>query len=89
MKSNQPMKTTHACPHCDGKGRIELTGVYAETLKKARALLVADAAYLIANRDAWQFGCNPTALNNRMARLEKLGYLKSERFGRERRFTVR
>lgn len=73
----------HECPACKGHGWIELTGVYLETLK---IILKAKTTQVVANRDHWFFGCSPTALNNRLARLEQMGYLKSERCGRQRRF---
>lgn len=35
---------------------------------------------------ARESGCKATAMNNRLAVLERLGYASSERHGRERRF---
>jgi hypothetical protein len=63
-----------------------LTGIYAETLDMMRRLCRAKDDFVVSNRDAERFGCEPTALNNRLARLEELGFVFSERFGRERRF---
>lgn len=71
-----------ACPYCESKGEIELTGVYAETLR----LLRQRRSPVVANRDADLFECKPTALNNRLAWLESHGLARSERHGRERRF---
>lgn len=76
-----------SCPHCKGKGTQPLTGVYAETLKGCRRLC-RKGGYVMANRDAEWFGCGPTALNNRLSRLEELGFLVSEKYGRQRRFKV-
>lgn len=73
------------CPHCDGKGHTELGGVYAETLQRMREHC-SQGGYVVANRDAELFGCNPTALNNRLKRLEELGFVVSEKSGRQRRF---
>ena len=76
------------CPHCKGDGRLELTGVYLETLIGVR-LLCAKSGHVIANQHAPAFDCKPTALNNRLRRLEELGFLVSERYGRQRRFKVK
>jgi len=76
------MKTWIKCCYCDGKGETELTGVYAETLRVLRE----QHTFVVANRDAHLFGCKPTALNNRLAWLEKHGLARSERHRRERRF---
>lgn len=64
-----------------------LTGVYAETLKQVRARCRKSTDYVLAHRDAglW-FNCRATALNNRLSRLEQMGFLVSERFGKQRRF---
>lgn len=76
------MKTSHACPHCKGKGVVELTGVYAETL----AMLRSTSGPITGASLARESGCKATAMNNRLAVLERLGYASSERHGRERRF---
>ena len=75
-------KTLITCWNCRGRGKIELTGVYAETLR----LLRQRRAAVVANRDASTFGCSVTALINRLDWLEKHGLAHSERHGRERRF---
>lgn len=75
-----------ACPRCRGSGHVKLTGVYASTLKTAFDLLRREP-YIVAGRHADQFGCSPTALNNRLAWLEKHGFLCSTDYGRERRYT--
>lgn len=74
------------CPHCRGRGIIELTGIYAETLRGVRRKCARNGSYVVANRDAAWFGCQATALNNRLDALEKHGLLRSERYGRQRRF---
>ena len=79
------------CRHCHGRGLVKLTGVYAETLKDVRTFCLGRNAlcnegYVVSNRDAKHFGCNPTALNNRLAALERLGFVRSEVAGRQRRF---
>ena len=70
------------CWACQGRGRVELTGVYADTLR----ILRASRSAVVANRDADRFGCLPTALNNRLSWLEEHGLAQSVRHGRERRF---
>ena len=83
------MKDKVPCPFCNGKGHTILTGVYAETLTLLRKLTSEKESFIVANQHAEQFGCNPTALNNRLKRLEELGFAKSERYGRQRRYAAR
>ena len=75
------------CSCCRGTGKVPVTGVYAETLHGLRRMTRA-RGYVVANRDAGWFLCEPTALNNRLAWLEKNGLAKSEKFGRQRRFVA-
>lgn len=77
----------HDCPYCRGSGKVPLNGVYLETLQTMRRLCKR-GAFIVANRDAEKFGCKPTALNNRLARLEELGFIVSEKYGRQRRFRL-
>ena len=65
---------------------LPLTGIYAETLQTMRTLLANRDAWIVANKDAKHFGCKPTALNNRLSRLEEMGFVLSERYGAQRRF---
>ena len=81
------MKESIPCPHCHGKGSLPLSGVYAETLKGVRRWCKA-YGYLVANQAASAFDCKPTALNNRLRRLEELGFVRSEWYGRQRRYTI-
>ena len=74
------------CPHCSGEGYVRLSGIYLETLKGLRRWCARPGRYVVSNRDAWWFCCKATALNNRLAALEKHGLARSEKFGRERRF---
>lgn len=83
MKSKPP---TMPCPHCHGSGRIEVTGIYAQTLKDVQRWCSRSGRYVVANRDAGWFGCNGTALSNRLAVLEKHGLVYSVKYGRQRRF---
>ena len=79
------------CSCCNGKGTILLTGVYAETLKILRRLCrkpPRHGGYCVANVHQDLFGCNATALNNRLDYLEKQGFAKSYKFGRQRRFVA-
>lgn len=76
------------CQHCGGTGHLPLTGVYAETLAGVRRRCArGKECYVVANRD-WKWFQSPsaTALNNRLDRLEEMGFLFSERFGKQRRF---
>jgi hypothetical protein len=75
----------HQCPFCQGKGQIELNGVYAETLDELRVFTESGMA-MVANRDADHMGCEPTALSNRLKRLEEMGFARSEWYGRQRRY---
>jgi len=70
------------CSYCDGYGVIELTGVYAETLRILRRF----KRPVVAGSDAESFGCKPTALNNRLAWLESKGLARSAREGKKRKF---
>ena len=77
------MTDHNTCPHCQGTGKIPLTGIYAETLDKMRKLKFP---FVVANQHAEYFGCQPTALNNRLRKLEEYGHVFSERYGAQRRF---
>lgn len=77
----------YTCTHCAGRGVVPLTGVYLETLRAIRRKL-ARGGYVVAGRDASWFGCKATALNNRLSRLEEMGHLMSEQYGKQRRFTL-
>ena len=79
------MTDTVCCSHCQGTGRTKLTGVYAETLKVIRRLKKT-IGYVVANQHADLFGCNPTALSNRLAYLHRHGLIDCEIFGRQRRY---
>ena len=72
------------CPCCSGNGVIELTGVYLETLVLLRQQDEEVTAADLSKRD----GCNATAMNNRLAALERLGLATSRRYGRKRLFKV-
>lgn len=82
----ETVKDLYACSCCNGTGKLELTGVYAETLQIMRANFNSRDAFAVANRDAHLFQCGPTALNNRLNRLEEMGFVDSERYGNQRRF---
>lgn len=72
------------CPHCIGTGRIELSGVYLETLKRLRRY--PDGIHAAALAKA--MGCEPTAMNNRLAYLEEHSLVVSVRDGRKRVFAA-
>lgn len=74
------------CSACSGIGKVMVTGVYLDTLKTLRHRGV-NGGYVIAHRDAGNyFDCAPTALNNRLAWLEKHGLARSVKYGKQRRF---
>jgi len=68
------------CQHCSGTGRREVTGIYAETLALLRRQKQEVTGADLAAID----GCKATAMNNRLASLERLGLATSRRFGRKR-----
>jgi len=72
------------CPCCKGAGRIELTGVYADTL----ALLTSHGKEATGAELSKVAGCKPTAMNNRLARLQDMGLVESRQYGRLRLFRV-
>ncbi len=84
VKVGKPIMLT--CHHCKGKGMVELSGVYAETLRGVRRLCHQEVASVVANQWYKWFGCKPSALSNRLKKLEEHGFLRSEFFGRERRY---
>ncbi len=61
------MKDMIRCHHCDGLGRLKLNGLAAETLK----LLRKQPAEIHGAALAEIAGCAATAMNNRLAQLEK------------------
>ena len=79
------MRDTTKCGVCNGKGHVRIGGVYAETLRVLRRRTRAGKV-VVANRDIEMFGCQGTALSNRLAWLEQHGFARSERIGRERRY---
>ena len=66
------------CPHCGGTGTVELTGIYADTLRLLirRPGLNGAALAKIA-------GCKATAMNNRLKALEGHGVAEGEQYGRQ------
>ena len=72
------------CGHCHGTGYIELTGVYAETLKLLRRQKEEITSQDLSVID----GCKATAMNNRLAALESMGFARSRRYGRKRLFVA-
>lgn len=67
------------CSHCGGEGQIELTGIHADTF----TLLRNQPASLNGVDLAKLAKCNPTAMNNRLAYLERQGLAERKRYGRE------
>lgn len=71
------------CWCCGGSGSVEVAGEYLETY---RALVAAGETWGAAL--APSLGCQPTAANNRLAKLEEKGLAVSRREGRRRLFTA-
>ena len=68
------------CPCCKGTGKVEMSGVYGKTwalLKRQRREINGAALARLA-------GCQATAMNNRLVRLQKLGLAIGRWHGRER-----
>ncbi len=72
----------HRCPCCRGTGRVQLTGVYADTWH----LLHSNPGGISGAALAHAAGCRATAMNNRLAALERHGLATSRRDGRRRLF---
>ena len=72
------------CGRCDGRGTIPLNGAYFDTLKALVSLEPINAADL-----AREMKVGGTAMCNRLSALERLGLATGERYGREKRWTVR
>jgi|HubBroStandDraft_4_1064222.scaffolds.fasta_scaffold00070_5 DNA-binding transcriptional ArsR family regulator len=68
------------CPRCKGAGTIEFDGVWSDTLRalkrQSREINGADLARII--------GANPTAVNNRLTALERMGLATGRVYGRQR-----
>jgi DNA-binding MarR family transcriptional regulator len=54
-----------------------------------RSLICGPHEFIVANMHADCFDCKPTALSNRLKRLEAMGFVQSERFGVQRRFYLK
>ncbi len=72
-------KDTVQCSCCNGSGRIELTGVYADTLKDIRAI----DGEIHGAELARKVGCKATAMNNRIAWLADNGFVIVRVYGRK------
>lgn len=84
MKPSKKPSALVYCPTCNATGLVSLTGIYLDTLlllRKQRKPITGAAFALVA-------GCKPTAMNNRLAMLEKYKLVKSERYGRMRLYAA-
>jgi hypothetical protein len=77
------MKVFVRCKHCGGEGRIELTGVYAETMKLVVRFPARNGAEL-----ARLAKCKATAMNNRLVALKRYGLIVGVKFGRQIRWDI-
>jgi Mn-dependent DtxR family transcriptional regulator len=73
------------CPHCRGTGRVDLTGVYLDTF----IALAESGGETTGAKLSRQMGAKPSAVNNRLAALERHGIVTSRRWGRERLFKAK
>ena len=70
------------CSHCQGSGLVELTGEYLTTLLRVR-----DLGREVTGAELGRLmGVKGPAMNNRLARLERLGLVTSRRQGKRRFF---
>ncbi len=79
------MKLNHLlrqCSQCGGSGYVTMTGVFADTL----ALLKKQSGEVTAAQLALVARCKATAMSNRLAALERMGFVSSRRYGRLRLF---
>lgn len=76
------------CKYCRGTGKREVSGQYRVTYFKLVEFHQRGGEYVVAGQHADWFGCQPTALNNRLAWLAAHGFAKVEAFGREKRYTA-
>lgn len=81
---SKPKPIHRTCSHCGGKGVVEFTGVFADTLVLLRQAGPTTAADL-----APVAGCKATAMSNRLAALEKLGLATSRRYGVKRLYQAK
>jgi len=72
-------EVTVRCGLCNGSGRVLLTGEYLDTFLRLAEFKEVTGAEL-----SRKMGTKPTAMNNRLAALEKHGLAKSRRCGRKR-----
>lgn len=80
MAKRSTTQDTVPCACCSGTGRIEISGVYAETLQLLRAVGEEIHGAELARRD----GCNATAMNNRLAYLVRHGFVVERPYGRKK-----
>lgn len=72
-----------SCPHCNGKGKVELTGVYLNTLR------VLQGSVPISGADLGRLmGVKGEAMCNRLATLKRLGLVKCTQDGRKKIWTA-
>lgn len=78
-------RITVACSWCAGTGRVELTGEYRATLDRLAAL-----GREVSGAELGRLmGVAPTAMSNRLDRLEDHGLVTSRRHGRKRLFRAK
>ena len=73
------------CPRCKGDGKIVLRGVLAKTLDIMRSF----AGDHYATALAYYADCTPSAMANRLHRLEEFGAVTSKRLGTVRMYRAK
>lgn len=68
------------CSRCAGTGHVEFTGEYADTLAALRKL----GGEVTGAEFGRQVGIKPTAMSNRLAILERMGFAVSRVYGRKK-----
>lgn len=68
-----------ACHHCNGSGKLPLSAEMWDTLQTVRRLQETDAAEMA---QALEWKGHVTAMNNRLADLMRLGFLRRTKEGK-------
>lgn len=80
MGKRSTKQDTVPCACCNGSGRIEISGIYADTLRLLRSVGGEIHGAELARRD----GCKATAMNNRLAYLVRHGFAVERPYGRKK-----
>lgn len=78
-EANRKKPVLVCCTCCNGTGKVELTGIYLDTLKLLAGFCEVTGAEL-----AKKIGAKPTAMNNRLAALKRKGLADTRTVGRKK-----